>query len=633
MAGISMNKQWRNYWPVLPAILIFSYFAYKLSFIQDDAYITYRYIANFLNGDGLVYNIGERVEGFTNFGWTIYLILWGSIGINFILVSQITGFLFGLGVVVLTYRLALIVFNEGKLYAGLATLLVAFNLSLSNWSPAGLETAAFAFFAMLSIYWFIRRSWLLIFSILLAVWIRPDGVVIAGLLLIIEAIDTRRVPKFTLISNALALVLSLPFVAFKYFYYGSIIPNPFYAKTGFDFAQLQNGLEYTGTFMSDYAFYGASFVIPLVIYKHLSRVARVVWWASLIFTIYIILIGGDVLKVHRFFLPIFGTSAILTMLSLQFLVEKFFNRSIRPAVAGIATLGLVLLTVYLPFDFVNRYNGFERGFTHKMRTKAQYMKESDSTDFSVALTTIGIFGYELVGHRVVDMLGLTDSTIAKHSEKPIAGMETTWKEAKHNSEYLLSSNLDYIIFSTDLKPSAPAERALLLYPQFLNDYRTVGWFYKNDPANVTGTLIIAYKRMREIKGPYVATYPVQWVEYYKQGLDAYSRGQMKEAIDFLEKALQISPRPYYPYAIYQMAYCYMQLNIHDKAIRLNELVLSQDSSVYESHKDLYIYARFANDSVKAALHQRWLEKIVPWYWPRLKALVDQTIIEADQARR
>ncbi|RKX19472.1 MAG: hypothetical protein DRP51_07345, partial [Candidatus Zixiibacteriota bacterium] len=31
-------------------------------FTQDDAYITFRYAANFINGDGLVYNIGEQVE-------------------------------------------------------------------------------------------------------------------------------------------------------------------------------------------------------------------------------------------------------------------------------------------------------------------------------------------------------------------------------------------------------------------------------------------------------------------------------------------------------------------------------------------------------------------------------------------
>ncbi|HEX2896951.1 MAG TPA: hypothetical protein VHP63_02755, partial [candidate division Zixibacteria bacterium] len=70
------GKLLRNNWPLVFAFTVFSITAWKLHFLQDDAYITYRYAANFLNGDGLVYNIGERIEGFTNFGWTVYLILW-----------------------------------------------------------------------------------------------------------------------------------------------------------------------------------------------------------------------------------------------------------------------------------------------------------------------------------------------------------------------------------------------------------------------------------------------------------------------------------------------------------------------------------------------------------------------------
>ncbi|MEO8666684.1 MAG: hypothetical protein ABI462_14415, partial [Ignavibacteria bacterium] len=40
-------------------------------FIQDDAYISFRYIQNFVNGNGLVFNIGERVEGYTNLLWVL----------------------------------------------------------------------------------------------------------------------------------------------------------------------------------------------------------------------------------------------------------------------------------------------------------------------------------------------------------------------------------------------------------------------------------------------------------------------------------------------------------------------------------------------------------------------------------
>ena len=38
---------------------------------QDDAFISFRYAENFAQGNGLVYNVGERVEGFTNLSWTV----------------------------------------------------------------------------------------------------------------------------------------------------------------------------------------------------------------------------------------------------------------------------------------------------------------------------------------------------------------------------------------------------------------------------------------------------------------------------------------------------------------------------------------------------------------------------------
>lgn len=39
----------------------------------DDAFITFRYARNLAHGDGLVFNIGERVEGVTSLSWTLLL--------------------------------------------------------------------------------------------------------------------------------------------------------------------------------------------------------------------------------------------------------------------------------------------------------------------------------------------------------------------------------------------------------------------------------------------------------------------------------------------------------------------------------------------------------------------------------
>jgi len=310
-----------DYWPLLPALGLYLFNAIELDFIQDDAYISYRYVANYLNGDGLVYNIGERVEGITNFGWVVLLILLGSLGLDYLFWSQIFGFLASASVIILSFRIARKLFAESIWPAAAVAMLTGINPSLAYWSPAGLETALFSLLAMLSVYYYLERNWLLIWTLTLAVWVRPDGAMIAGLLIFVEALTNMRLPRFTLISTSIAFVLSLPFVAFKLSYYGSIAPNPFFAKTSFDLIQLSNGLEYSWRFLTHYGFYGLGLVVPLLFWRKLSNEFRVIWLFAAGFTFYIILVGGDVLKVHRFFLPLIGLFAIMTVMSLIMLTK------------------------------------------------------------------------------------------------------------------------------------------------------------------------------------------------------------------------------------------------------------------------------------------------------------------------
>jgi arabinofuranosyltransferase len=618
--------------PLVPALVVYAFLCHQLDFTQDDAYISYRYVANFLNGDGLVYNVGERVEGFTNFGWVIYLIMWGALGASYIAASKITGFILGAGIIVLTFLMARLIFSKShKWFSLLPVYLVGVNQSLAYWSPAGLETAAFAFLVMLSLYLYLKRSWGLIAALVLAVWVRPEGALLTGLLIITEAIVERRVPLFSLRCTVAAFLLSLPFAAFKLTYYGSIFPNPFYAKTGWDVGQLANGLEYTGRFFSHYGFYGAGFILSLLFIKKLPAAAKAVLWFALFYVVYIVLIGGDVLKVHRFFVPVFGMTAITTSLGLWLLVRKLKQKT-RQMVLLFTAIPLLALTYLLPRAFVSEYQMLERAFTRKMSFLATRMKEADSSNFSVALPTIGIFGYKLLGHEIIDMLGLTDTTIARQAEEPIEGMQTTWKEQKHNSKYLLGKAPDYIVFSTGVKPSAPAERALLLYRQFVQSYRTIGWFYQASEGP-KGMLQSAFKRVREIEGEIVPSYPVEYVQHYNRGLDCFVAGDHRKAIEYYDKALKASPQPYNLYLIQSKAFSHMMLGQHEIAMELMNRVTAEDSLIFEAHKNLYMYARLMGEEGKASIHRRWLKKLVPWYLPRLDSLVAQQLSSSGRGRR
>jgi arabinofuranosyltransferase len=57
---------------ILAAAVTCGYLAWQRSAVVfDDAFISYRYASNLVAGNGLVFNPGERVEGYTNFAWVL----------------------------------------------------------------------------------------------------------------------------------------------------------------------------------------------------------------------------------------------------------------------------------------------------------------------------------------------------------------------------------------------------------------------------------------------------------------------------------------------------------------------------------------------------------------------------------
>ncbi|MEW6049748.1 MAG: hypothetical protein AB1644_01625 [Candidatus Zixiibacteriota bacterium] len=611
--------------PVLPALLLYGMLAAWLNFTQDDAYITYRYAANYLNGHGLVYNIGERVEGFTNFGWLVYLLVWGALHIDLITISKITGAFLGAGAIVVTYLTARRIFpDDQRWFSLLPPYLLAANLSLAYWSPAGLETAAFVFLAVLCLHWYVTHNWLLMAGLAISAWVRPEGALLAGLFVIIESLTERRFPRFTLLCAIGASIVSVPLALFKLLYYGSIFPNPFYAKTGWSLDQLVSGLEYAAEFAQHYGFVGLGLILPLVFIKQLSKEIQAVWWLAVLYTLYIVVIGGDVLKVHRFFLPVAGAFAILAAWSISTVIRRRTPKAtlVAGVIAGLIMTGL---TVYLPYDTVIRFNRNERGFTHKMAALANFMRSSDDRPFSAALPTIGIFGYELLGHQIIDMVGLTDSTIARHPEAPIPDLKATWKERNHNTPYLLSRKPDYVVFSTGVKPSAPAEQALMLYSEFVMGYRQTGWFYQDVTYSPRGMMVGAFKRMKDLPHSAVPAYSLEWVQQFKAGEEAVSSQDFRRAVSCFERALAAPSSPNYPELLNSLGFSYMRLKQEEPALTAMNRALAVDSATYMTHRDLYLYYSVTGNHERGQYHREWLRRLVPWYLSRADYLISQAL--------
>jgi hypothetical protein len=589
------------------------YLVSDFNFTQDDAFISFRYAENYINDHGLVYNISERVEGYTNFLWTILMILGRVLGIDFIIFSKILGSIFGLGVILFLFFLGRFAFGRYSsgtraLLAGACCLLLGTVYSFAYWTVAGLETAAFACMVMGSLYFYFRRSMLTIPALVIATLLRPEGGMVCVFIILFEVIANKKLTRYAKMIAALYILFLLPHLFFKISYYGAVLPNPFYAKTSFTFQQVINGLEYTGQFFWHYLAAGLFIVPALISFRKLPRAVRMVMIFLLVYTLYITLIGGDVLKVHRFFLPLFPLYALIAVFGIYTILKN-------KLIVTLALAALLAWQLIVPRDHVATFHRLEKGLAEKMTVLLDRLLETDKSNFSLAVSTIGIVGYRLMDHTVIDLLGLTDSTIARHPEPAVDGLETTWRESHFNSQYLLSRQPDYILFSTGSKPSAPAERALFMYSSFLNNYRAIGYF--------AGTkLHPIYKRFNAIASEIVRDVDVKFVQNYNRGINLYGAGKDNvAALAAFDVALKYSPEPVYPYLYYYMATAQRHAGNVKESYLLLKKAAEIDTLSYEVYKDLYFYEYRMKDYDAARYYRSVTARLVPWYMSRLDSLV------------
>jgi arabinofuranosyltransferase len=575
-------------------------------FTQDDAYITFRYATNFVNGEGLVYNAGERIEGYTNFLWTIIMVLARLGHLDLSIFSRVLGICLGIGSILVLFSIGRRIFGPGSLWPGVACLLAGMNYSFAYWSVAGLETAAFTLTVLTSLYFYMKRSYLAPWLLALATLLRPEGAMVFAFVIIYEFIRAKDISRFLVGCLVVYSILILPFIAFKLHYYGSLIPNPFFAKTDFGLQALLDGTAYTAVFFWHY-FAGGAFLVPLVLAFHRrnSSVSMILSFVIL-YTLYIIIVGGDALKVHRFFVPVLP---LLTLLVLFGLTKAFANKMITAVLAVM----LLLWQMAVPYHYVQTYHQAEKGLTLKMMRIGENLKKTDSSRFSLAASTIGMIGFSLLGHDVIDMLGLTDSTIARHPEPASEGITSTWRENHYNARYLLSREPDYILFSTGQKPSAPAEKSLFLYSQFLRNYRTIAFF-------LGGKFQDVFKRFGDIDGDIRRDLSPEFVRTYSRAVSLQQKGDYSEAEAQYNATFKYVPDSLFPYARYYMAECRRLMGDYYGSYMLLNEVIKHDTMTYQAYKDLFIYEHeFYKNYDKADRYRRRIASLIPWYLPILDA--------------
>jgi len=205
---------------------------------MDDAYITFRFARNLVDGHGPVFNSGERIEGYSS---ALHMLL---ISPALLFLSDESVYYYALAINALASVVALLVFHRcvrdclAASAAIPAVFLFALTPSVWHYVWSGLESPLILLFQLLIWASVIRireepkprHVTLLCTATVLSVLGRADGFVVPGLAVAyLLLIGRKRAAAYCALAAAMTLGAH---VAFRCIYYGNPLPNTYYAKVG-----------------------------------------------------------------------------------------------------------------------------------------------------------------------------------------------------------------------------------------------------------------------------------------------------------------------------------------------------------------------------------------------------------------
>lgn len=309
----SFNPLWLRVALALSALAILIWqIQHYAPFFSDDGFISLRYSQRLLDGQGLTWTNGERVEGYSNLSYVLLSAIVGFVVRDLVFAARCVGFL---GVALMAWALWI---NTGKGRFRVSTLL-SWNFlvciaSVTVWALGGLEATLYAGAIILGYAQHFdrskdstegfktaaKRSW----PLALACLTRPDGplfvVVLVGSELVAGRFKLRslRSAFFIAFWPFMAFVAQL---AFRLAYYGDWVPNTAYIKANTDADRAMHGVEYLeGAFTSAgmlivFAL-GAWLVLRRSKYQRAISTAIV---AAICWSSYVASVGGDIFPAWR----------------------------------------------------------------------------------------------------------------------------------------------------------------------------------------------------------------------------------------------------------------------------------------------------------------------------------------------
>ena len=417
----------------------------------DDPFITYRYAANLLAGHGPVFNVGERVEGFSS---PLHLLLMALLlklapSIDILFKAKLLGLALAALALWQTGRLARAVGLSGG-EGVLAQALVAVSNNFALAAVNGMETTLAVCLVLGSVLAFGRevegrggvRSAGLLFLALLA---RPDAAGLFAALLLVRLFLTarKRLPWWDLMGWASALLLpAVGLLLARFAYYGQVVPNTYYAKqVTSQYAWLWGPLYLLHPLSPVWVAWNyLTFPVPLwstqwqaagtVVFWGLALAGCARrgggWWrlvlpaAVLAQIAFVLHFGGDWMPGWRFVVTVVPLLAVLQVLGLRRLRGSGL---IRTAAAPVFVFALwVVCAAVSPHDpWANaRFSTAsadllpaDNALGRKWIAANHYIHDVLPAGGVIAYSEMGYAGYKNLDKKFIDVRGLTDPEIAR----------------------------------------------------------------------------------------------------------------------------------------------------------------------------------------------------------------------------
>jgi len=634
----------------------FAFICFDNKFLQDDAFISFRFIDNFVNGNGLVFNIGEKVEGYTNLLWVLILSGLKVMGMNIETASQNLSVLFGVLILFITYFLSDIYkLTENALpkkgraadsgsnvsyFDLIPSIMLVFTASFIFWSVSGMETTMFMTFSLAGVYYYIKGkdsselNYRFPLFIMLATLTRPEGMYFFGLIIIHKVFFAFKengagglkslFSKNEILSYLIYIVPIIFYFVIRYSYYGYLFPNTYYAKTGMSEVYLNAGLDYFLNFLTSYMLYGILLIAPLYLFKRKENHFLLSLFYLLIFSFiaYTIVAGGDVLKQNRFFLTILPFIYILFAKLMTDIYYKISAKNSQSIAFGVVTVITIVICFYYYSSQKEKLESdiqSENGLVEKMKSTGEWFRTKQlelGRPMTLAATTIGAVSYTAGPNvTVIDLLGLTDEEIA-HNPKiipEISAGEIGWKERNYNADYVMSRDPDYINFSTGIKPSAYGERALYTTEEFIKYYYPYYFTDKN-----TNSTDVVYKRKGDDEVlnykhefPGNPNYKNSFVNMFNQAMNSSkTKSRFQDALNEFRLSMETGPAGFgLPYQY--MGDMYLQAGNKKEAEESYKKAIEIDDYNVLAHYQLYQIYSEKGDTLKAMESIQKVQKYDP----------------------